>query len=221
MSFLNLPKKMETALMWIEFSGRQDIDLSKSYTMCNFTKDYRVRLYNLCILLQFEAFHPRKLLYVGRIPFMKGPPKEPHVMEGEQFETYTSNTDDILSSVPERSSHTLQSTSKSFPRSDRKIRKLKTTINSLALGCKIYGISNICSFRFFIKIVQIQQILLIQKNLLHGKTTLKYNSSIYTFVSSIQSCIICIQVFSKVRISTKLFSPVVPVKRNLTFKYTL
>ncbi|XP_044744291.1 uncharacterized protein LOC123306380 [Coccinella septempunctata] len=65
--------------------------------------------------------------YAGSIPFMEGP----HEMESEQIESVTTNTDDILSSVPERCSHTLQSTSKSFPRSDRKIRKLKTTINSL------------------------------------------------------------------------------------------
>ncbi|XP_044764170.1 uncharacterized protein LOC123320802 isoform X2 [Coccinella septempunctata] len=34
LTFFKLPKKMDIALKWIEFSGRKDIDLQKRYTMC-------------------------------------------------------------------------------------------------------------------------------------------------------------------------------------------
>ncbi|XP_044763806.1 uncharacterized protein LOC123320524 [Coccinella septempunctata] len=57
-------------------------------------------------------------------------------MESDQVENVTTNTDDIPLSIRQRRSHTLKSTSKSFPKRDRNIRKMKTTINSLR--CKIY-----------------------------------------------------------------------------------
>ncbi|XP_044747177.1 zinc finger Y-chromosomal protein 1-like [Coccinella septempunctata] len=63
LTFFTLPKKMEIALKWAEFSGREDINFEKRYTMCceHFTEN------------QYRTVHPRKMLYAGSIPHMKGP----------------------------------------------------------------------------------------------------------------------------------------------------
>ncbi|XP_044752994.1 uncharacterized protein LOC123312564 [Coccinella septempunctata] len=146
LSFFSLPKKMEIALKWMEFAGRNDNDLDKEYTMCS----------EHFIESQFKTVYPCKLLYPGSIPCIKGPHAMKRVNENDalntdgsipfmkgpcametDIESGTANTDYIpsCSNVPKRNS-SMKNIAKSSLRRDSKIKKLNKTVNSLR--CKIY-----------------------------------------------------------------------------------
>ncbi|XP_044764258.1 uncharacterized protein LOC123320864 isoform X2 [Coccinella septempunctata] len=84
LSFFSLPKKMEIALKWMEFAGRNDNDLDKEYTMCS----------EHFIESQFKTVIPRKLLYTGSIPCNKGPHAMKSVNENDAL-----NTDESIPSM--------------------------------------------------------------------------------------------------------------------------
>ncbi|XP_044764257.1 uncharacterized protein LOC123320864 isoform X1 [Coccinella septempunctata] len=89
LSFFSLPKKMEIALKWMEFAGRNDNDLDKEYTMCS----------EHFIESQFKTVIPRKLLYTGSIPCNKGPHAMKSVNENDALNTDGSSFTDISDEI--------------------------------------------------------------------------------------------------------------------------